>query len=68
MADQVVIEFIVDTTQIESAIDLLEKIGQVDAKTAADFKKANAEINKQSSAIKATAAATVPLKKKVSRM
>lgn len=65
MADQVVIEFIVDTTQIESAIDLLEKIGQVDAKTAADFKKANAEINKQSSAIKATAAATVPLKKSI---
>lgn len=63
MADQILIEFIVDTTQIESAIDLLEKIGQVDAKTAAGFRQANAEINKQSSAIKASAAAALPLKK-----
>lgn len=65
MAETVLIEFIVDTTQIQSAIDLLEKIGQVDAKTAANFKQANAEINKQSSAIKATAAAAIPLKKNI---
>lgn len=63
MAEQLLIEIIVDTTQLSSAIDLLEKMGQVDAKTAAGFKQANAEINKQAAAIKAGAAAAVPMKK-----
>lgn len=53
----VIIEFIADTTHIQKTIDILEKLGAVDAKMAGEFRKASAEINKQATAMKAGVAA-----------
>lgn len=60
---QVIIEFLTETSQLDSAIDQLEKTGAIDSKMASAFKQTNAEINKQSSEIKKAAASTAPLKK-----
>jgi hypothetical protein len=60
---QVIIEFLTETGQLESAIDQLEKTGAIDSKLAGAFKQTTAEINKQSSAIKSAAGSTAPLKK-----
>lgn len=59
----VVIEFITETGQLDSAIDQLEKTGAIDSKMASAFKQTNAEISKQSTEIKKAAASTAPLKK-----
>lgn len=63
MAETILIELIVDDSQLQPAIDLLEKTGQIDAKLANGFRQTTAEINKQAQAIKADATATAPLKK-----
>jgi hypothetical protein len=63
VAEQILIELIVDDSQLQPAIDLLEKTGQIDSKLANGFRQTTAEINKQAQAIKADAAATAPLKK-----
>jgi hypothetical protein len=63
VAEQIIIELLVDDSQLLPAIDLLEKTGQIDAKLANGFRQTTAEINKQAQAIKADAAATAPLKK-----
>lgn len=63
VAETILIEFQVEDGQLISAIDLLEKTGQIDAKLANNFKQTTAEINKQAQAIKADASATSPLKK-----
>lgn len=60
---QVIIEFVTKTGQLDSAIDQLEKTGVIDTKLASAFKQTSAEINKQSAAIKSAAASTAPLKK-----
>jgi len=60
---QVIIEFITETGQLDSAIDQLEKTGAIDSKLAGAFKQTTAEINKQSTAIKSAATSTAPLKK-----
>lgn len=60
---QVIIEFLTDTSQLDTAIDQLEKTGAIDSKLAGAFKQTTAEINKQSSAIKSAAGSTAPLKK-----
>lgn len=60
---QVIIEFITETGQLDTAIDQLEKTGAIDSKLAGAFKQTTAEINKQSSAIKSAATSTAPLKK-----
>lgn len=60
---QVIIEFITQDAQLDSAIDKLESTGAIDSKLANSFKQTNAEINKQAAEIKKTAAATAPLKK-----
>lgn len=60
---QVIIEFVTETGQLDSAIDQLEKTGAIDSKLASAFKQTSAEINKQSAAIKSAAASTAPLKK-----
>jgi hypothetical protein len=65
VAEQILIEFIVEDQQLTTAIDQLEKTGQIDAKLAGGFKQTTAEINKQAQAIKADAAATAPLKKNI---
>lgn len=63
MAETILIELIVDDSQLQPAIDLLEKTGQIDSKLANGFRQTTAEINKQAQAIKADATATAPLKK-----
>ena len=47
MAEQILIEFIGDTTQLVPAIDILEKLGQIDAKAAEAFRQGNAELEKK---------------------
>lgn len=42
---EVLIDFQVNTTSLDAAIDQLEKLGEVDAQTAAAFKKTNTELN-----------------------
>lgn len=49
---EVLIDFVVNSQQLNSAIELLEKTGQVDAKVGEQFRKTNAELNKQASAAK----------------
>jgi hypothetical protein len=63
VAETILIELVVDDSQLQPAIDLLEKTGQIDSKLANGFRQTTAEINKQAQAIKADAAATTPLKK-----
>lgn len=60
---QVIIEFVTDTAQVDTAIDKLEKTGAIDSKLANGFKQTTAEISKQANEIQKTAAATTPLKK-----
>jgi len=55
MAENIVISFEADTKDLQTTIDLLEKLGQVDAKTAAEFRKATEEYKKRQTATKATA-------------
>lgn len=55
MADvtqNVIIEFISDTSKLEPAVDQLERIGKVEQGQAAAFKTTNTEINKQAEALK----------------
>ena len=48
MADnQIVIELVLDDSQLEPALDKLEKSGQIDAKMASSFKQTNAELAKR---------------------
>lgn len=56
MAEQIVVELVVDDSQLQPALDQLEKTGQVDAKMANGFKATNAEINKQANVLKLTSA------------
>jgi hypothetical protein len=60
---QVIIEFVTNDEQLDSAIDKLEKTGAIDSKLASAFKQTTAEINKQTTEIKKAATATAPLKK-----
>lgn len=53
MADeQLVIEVVADTTGLEPTINLLEKLGKIDAKTAEEFRKATVAFNDQNKALK----------------
>lgn len=63
MAEQILIELIVDDSQLQPAIDLLEKTGQIDSKLANAFKQTTTEINKQSAAIKNENAALAAMQK-----
>jgi hypothetical protein len=58
MAEQILIELVTDTTQLETAIDQLVRMGAVDDKLAASFKKGTDEVNKQVAAIKNVGNAT----------
>lgn len=60
---QVIVQLILDDSQLTPALEQLESAGVIDAKLAGAFKQTTAEINKQAQAIKADAAATAPLKK-----
>lgn len=63
LTQTVLVQLILDDSQLESGIDMLERTGAIDAKLANGFRQTTAEINKQAAAIKADAAATAPLKK-----
>lgn len=52
MSDSIVIDFTVDTTGLTKAIDLLEKLGQIDKKTADQFRAANREFADQQQSLK----------------
>lgn len=55
MADvtqNIIIEFVSDTSKLEPAVDKLEEIGKIEQGQAAVFKATNAEINKQADALK----------------
>lgn len=60
---QVIIEFIVNDSQLTTAIDTLEKTGQIDGQLASNFKQTTAEINKQATAIKSGSSVVGQLKK-----
>lgn len=60
---QVIIEFLTNTDQVDTAINKLEKTGAIDSKLANGFKQTTAEISKQAAEIQKTSAATAPLKK-----
>jgi hypothetical protein len=63
VAEQITIELVVDDSQLQPAIDLLEKTGQIDSKLANGFRQTTAEINKQAAAIKTDTAAVAALQK-----
>lgn len=63
MAETILIELIVDDSQLQPAIDLLEKTGQIDSKLANGFRQTTAEINKQAQAIKNENAAIAAMQK-----
>lgn len=63
MAEQIIVEYIVDYDQLDKAIDTLEKTGAIDSKLAQSFKQTTAEINKQSQAIKSEASEAKTVKK-----
>lgn len=52
MAEQILIELLVDDRQLLTALEQLEKTGQIDAKLANGFRQTTTEINKQAAAIK----------------
>ena len=55
--EQIIIEFGTDYTQLDGAIDLMVKLGQVDKATADQFKKTSTEINARATALKNVSAA-----------
>lgn len=63
MAETILIELVVDDSQLEPALDRLEKMGLIDAKMANGFRQTTAEINKQATAINKDTAAVGSLKK-----
>jgi hypothetical protein len=70
MAEQVIIEFISDVSQLAPAVDQLEKMGKVEKSTAEQFKSTNTEVLKHVKTLEAVNATMgkigqsgVPLKK-----
>lgn len=51
MAEQIIIEFISDTSGLEQSTDVLEQQGKITKKNGEEFKKTNAEILKQQKAL-----------------
>lgn len=49
---EVLIDFQINQTSLNSALDQLEQFGEVDAKNAAEFKKTNAELNSRATTAK----------------
>jgi hypothetical protein len=62
---QVIIEFLTNDEQLDSAISKLEKTGAVDSRLASAFKQTTAEINKQASAIRNINVPFSPFKKNI---
>jgi hypothetical protein len=47
VSEQILIEFIGDSTQLEPAVNILEGLGQIDARAAESFRKSNAELQRK---------------------
>jgi len=62
--ETVLVNFTTDLTELESATDILERTGKIDAKLAAQFKRTNVEIANQQKAINNTAKAMQDATKK----
>lgn len=56
VTQNVIIDFITDTSKLDPAVDQLERIGKIEQGQAASFKATNTEINKQADALKKVAA------------
>lgn len=56
--EQVLIEFIADTSGLESSIDILTKMGEIDEKTASAFKEGNKELQKRADVVDKVADST----------
>jgi hypothetical protein len=52
VAEQIIIEFIGDASKLAPAIDVLENLGQIDAKAAQSFRNSNAELAKRETTLK----------------
>jgi len=70
MAEQVLIEFVADTSKLQPGVDQLEKMGKVEKSQAENFKATNTELQKQVTALNAVNASAakigqtgVPLKR-----
>lgn len=55
---EILIEFVADYSQLDKAIDTLEQLGQVDAKSAEAFRKTNAAMKDRAAAMKGVQDAT----------
>lgn len=62
--ETVLVNFTTDVSDIETAADVLQRTGKIDAQLAAQFKRATAEINNQQKAINNTAKAMQDATKK----
>jgi len=54
VAETIIIEFIGDASKLEPAVNVLESLGKIDAKSVEAFKKANAELAKKTEITKKT--------------
>jgi hypothetical protein len=52
--EQIIIEFIGDASKLAPAVDVLEQLGQIDAKAAQSFRASNAELAKRETILKKT--------------
>ena len=55
--EQVLVEFVADTSQLEPSLTLLEKMGQIDKKVADSFRETNKEMEERTKATEKAAAA-----------
>lgn len=63
MTEQVIVDFVIDPSSIDNAVQSLVNMGAIDQKIANQFKQTSTEINKQGQAVKAVAANTNAAKK-----
>lgn len=54
-AENIVIKFTTDTSEIDSSIDALQRLGKIDEKTAGEFKRSTEDYKKRNDALKDTA-------------
>lgn len=67
MPEQIIIEFVADATQIQPAVTVLQKLGQISVEDAAAFQKMNSESTKSFTAISKGANTMLPTLGKVEK-
>lgn len=63
ITQQVIVEFVVEDSQVETAAKKLQDTGKIDSQLANSFKATTAEINKQAQAVRNISVPFAPLKK-----